>query len=316
MKIKLKIRILLIAVFTLTTPLLSQNNETNNKLTLAVWLNDDIEVPLQSRKLFENKLLQIVSNNGLSGSSDRERFIITANINVMNKEITNTNPVMYVYNLSVDYYAGDGFEGKSFSTYSTSIKGVGENEIKAFSAAIKSINPKSKEFAEFLNNTKKRIAEYVNSQCDINIKKARYLATTNQFDEALWLLTSIPEAFEECFNKSMDVAAEIFKQKIDFEGKQKLQQATAIWNAGQNWEAAEKAGKILASINPNSAVIDDMKILTEKIEKRINAVDKREWDFNYDYSISLKKDMINAIRDVGVAYGNGQPQNQIYKSFW
>ena len=138
----------------------------------------------------------------------------------------------------------------------------------------------------------------------------------NKFDEAIFKLTSVPDVCTDCWEKAMDAVAPIFKQKIDFECKEKINLANNVWNAGQSWDAAQKAGAVLSTIDPNSSCVDDIKPLATKIEKRIKEVDGREWDFFYDYNIGLTRDMIKAYRDIGVAWGEGQPQTIVYKSLW
>ncbi len=98
--------------------------------------------------------------------------------------------------------------------------------------------------------------------------------------------------------------------------REKLNRATNIWNANQSWQGASEAGSILSQINPNASCIDDVKAMANRIADRIREVDDREWAFHYDYTISLRRDLINAYRDVGVAFGQGQAQTIMYKSLW
>ena len=75
------------------------------------------------------------------------------------------------------------------------------------------------------------------------------------------------------------------------------------------------AGAVLSTIDTNSSCVGEIKVLANKIEKRIREVDQREWNFIYDYNIGLTRDWIKAYRDVGVAWGNGQPRTVIYNNF-
>ncbi|MBI5540093.1 MAG: hypothetical protein HY951_08545 [Bacteroidia bacterium] len=316
---KLNIVLLLIFVMSISFSQAQTAGKMSDKgrLALAVWVPDQIEnMPVIAKKNLENKLMQIVTANGMGGDAMNSRFIITANVMVTTKDITATAPPMQAYTLDVTLYIGDGFEGKSFSSYTTTCKGVGENETKAYNAALKAIKTSDPNYQSFIEKGKTKIIEYYNAQCDIIIKEAKTLAGQNKFDEAIWKLTAVPDVCTECWNKCMAVVPAIFQQKIDFECKTKLLEANNLWNAGQSWDAAQSAGAILATIDPKSACFNESKALSDKIAKRIKEVDKREWDFKYDKEIGLERDMIKAYRDVGVAYGNGQPQNVTYKSFW
>ena len=299
----------------------AQNTDANasdkSRLALAVWVPTQIEnMPVASRKTLENKLSQIVTANGMSGDALNSKFIITANVTVVSKDITPTAPPMQAYTLDVTFYIGDGFEGKSFSSYTTTIKGVGENETKAYNAALKNIKTTDPNYQTFIDAGKKKIIDYYNAQCDIIIKQAKVAANINNFDEAIWKLTSVPDVCSDCWNKCMAAVVPIFQEKIDFDCKTKLNEATNIWNAGQNWDAANQAGALLSTIDPKSSCFNEAKALADKIAKRINEVDKREWNFKYDKEIGLQRDMIKAYRDIGVAYGTHQAQNVTYKSLW
>lgn len=288
------------------------------RIALTVWVPDNIDgMPAAAITNLENKLHQIAVANGLSGDAHYSRFVLAANVNVMTKDVTATAPPMQAYTLNVTLYIGDGFEGKAFSSYSTTCKGVGENETKAYLNALKNLKTNNPAYQSFVDKGKSKIIAYYNAQCDYIIKNAKVLAGMNKFDEAIYNLTSVPDACPDCWNKSMDAVAPIFKEKIDFECKAKMNQATNVWNADQSWNGAQRAGKILSSIDPNSECFEESKTLGNKIAARIKEVDKREWEFVYDYEIGLKRDMIKAYRDVGVAWGNGQqPTTIIYKSFW
>ena len=293
----------------------AQKPEEKERLALTVWVPENIEgLTDMARSNLENKLLQLITANGVGGSGDFTRFIVSANVNTLSKEITNGG--MQALTLNITLYIGDGFQGKAFSSYSTTVKGVGENDTKAYLSALKSLKTNNPEYQSFIDKGKTKIIAYYNSQCDQIIREAKVLASMNKYDEAIFNLTSVPDVCTDCWKKAMDAVAPIFKQKIDFECKEKILRANAIWNAGQSWEAAQEAGAIMSTIDPNAACVGDMKSLSAKIEKRIKEVDGREWQFIYDYNIGLTRDLIKAYRDVGVAYGNGQPKNVTYKSLW
>lgn len=295
----------------------AQNLSEKDKMALAIWIPDGTEnLTPAAKSVLQNKLTNIATENGIVGSSEFQRFVMAANVNVISKNITSTAPVMQAYTLSVDLYIGDGIDGKAFSSYSITVKGVGENETKAYIAALKNIQIDNPTIQSFIGKGKSKIVAYYNTQCDFIITKAKTLANQNKFDEALWYLTTIPDECSDCWKKAMDAASLIFKQKINVECKQKLNEANNIWNAAQNWEAAQEAGRILSSIDPNADCVGEIKTLANKIEKRIKEVDNREWNFQYDYEIGLKRDLIKAYQEVGVAWGNGQAQNVTYKSMW
>jgi len=297
----------------------AQNNgkPDYSKMELAAWVPDQIEgMPVTAKKNLENKLTQILIQNGMASSPYSSRFIITANVSVLTKDITPSAPPMHAFTLNVILYIGDGVEGKSFSSYSTNVVGVGENETKAYMAALKNIKVSDPAYQSFIDKGKQKIVEYYESQCDLIIKEANQLASTRQYDEAMWKLTGVPVICTKCWDKCMAALAPIYQQKIDYDCQQKTAEATSIWNADQSWAGADRAGAILKTIDPKAACFKDAKALSDKIAAKIKEVDNREWTLIYDKEVGVQKDLIDAYREVGTAYGKNQPQNVTYKSVW
>lgn len=311
-----KISSLLFILSLLTVSLYAQKMSDSNRLSIGIWIPEQIEaLTPAAHGILENKLNQIIINNGI-GDTPYSRFILSANVVVLTKDVLANAQPTWAYSLEVTFYIGDGFEGKSYATYTMPLKGVGESETKAYISAIRNIDPRNPAFASFLDKGKAKIIAYYEANCDYIIKEAKTLTTISEYDKAIWLLTSIPSVSTSCFDKAMSTANHIFKEKNDFDCKQKMTQATAVWNANQSWDGANQAGAILSSINPNAACYGEVKVLSNQIAKRIYEMDKREWKFVIDKEIGLQKDIIKAYRDIGTAWGNGQPKNITYKSLW
>ena len=84
---------------------------------------------------------------------------------------------------------------------------------------------------------------------NIAVKKVQ----TNNYDEAIYLLTSIPEVCTDCYEKCMKLTQTVYKQKIDYEGSQLLKQARIEWMNGQDREAANRVADVMNGISPNSS---------------------------------------------------------------
>lgn len=192
-------------------------------IELNTYIPEQIEgLTATAQNNLENKLSQIVTANGMGVSSNSSRFIITANIVVLSKNITPTAPPMHAYTLGVNLYIGDGMEGIMFSTHSVTVKGVGENETKAYMAALKTLKVNDPQYQVFIDKAKAKIVDYYNKRCDMIIKEAKSLATQSQYDAALYKLSTIPQACKACYDKSAPIAKTIFKQRIDNDCKIKL----------------------------------------------------------------------------------------------
>lgn len=286
--------------------------EDMGRLTLAAYVPKQIDqMPDAARSMLQNKISQIVTQNGMGGSFRNERFILTANIVIMTKDILPGPPPMHAYTLDITFYIGDGIEGTKFASKSVSVKGVGTNETKAYIEAIKMVKPTDPGLQSFVEEGKKKIMAYYNSKCDFIIKDAQTMATQNDFEGAIFKLVSVPDVCKECYDKCMAAVAPMYQKKIDRDCKLKLAEATGIWNASQDMAAADAAGAVLAQVEPGASCYGEVKALHAKIAKKVNEIDKREWAFKVKEQAQTSE-LIKAYRDVGVAYGNNQPQNVSY----
>jgi hypothetical protein len=289
-----------------------------NRLALTVWIPETIDglTPAAEQNL-QNKLAQILSRSGIFAEENASRFILTANVITIDKHVLPTAPPKFMYTMDVTLYIGDGVEGKQFSSYNTTVSGVGNTETKAYMTALANIKTNDNNFQRFITQGKNKIIDYFNAQCDVTLRQADVFAGMDNHEQALHLLMSVPDVCTECWDKAMTAALPIYQAQIDFQCRSLLLQATNVWNAGQNWNAAERAGRIMSSINPYASCFGDVMKLAGTIENRVREVDAREWNFKYEKEIDLRRSLINAYRDVGVAYGTNQRSTTlIYKSLW
>lgn len=276
-------------------------------------------IPQNAVSILKGKLDRISTLNGMGGSII-QRFIITANVNVLTQDITPTAPPMYAYTLEVTFYIGDGIDGTLFASTSVTTKGVGETNDEAFIAALKNVNVNDQAFVSLTSTGKNRILEYYNTKCDMVLAKAVSLADMQKYDESLFTLMSIPEVCKECYEKAMKTADVVYKAKIDTEGAKLLSEARAIWQVGQNVESAERAGEVLSQINPMAKCFADADKLSTQIAKRIQEIDDREWKYRLqEQANSHKENMatIEAYKEVAIAEVNVQSKTvEYYYSWW
>lgn len=289
------------------------------RISLVAWVPQQIEsMPNAARSVLQNKLTQIVTQNGFGSTSLDNRFILTTNITILTKDITPTTPPMHAYTLEATLYIGDGLDGTLFSTTSITLKGVGETEQKAYMAALKGFRAKDERYREFLEVGKKKIIEYYNTRCDILIREAQALADQNKLEEAIAKLVAVPNVCMECFNKANDAIKPIYKRYIDRDCSIKLQEATALWNSGQDMNTARDIIPIVSAIDPDASCYPEAKELLNKVAKRVKELDEREWNSiqtQLSREYDLEKRSIEAARAVGVAYGSHQPSVE-YKLLW
>lgn len=301
------------AIFTILflSSLIIVAQENNNGITLGAFIPEQSEsIPTHARNMLNNKLGRIITENGISDNVYNSRFIITPNITVLTKNITGTAPTMIVLNLDLTLYIGDGIAGNLFSSESIPLKGVGTNENKAYMSALKRINPNNPAIKRFISNGKQKIIDYYNQNCGLMIKKAQNLEAQNNFEEALFTLTNVPEV-SDCFNKVKSKIKPLFTKTINRDCKVKLNEAKAIWSANQDIDAANAAGLLLSGIEPTASCFSEVKALYAKIAARVKDLSDRDWNYSLK-ELEVQADTIQAARDVGLAYGKNQPESVSY----
>lgn len=291
--------------------------EDFGRIILNTYLPENSSIPAEAKKALETKLNQITTNNGMGGSAVNPRFIITAVLNVGTKDIIPGPPQMIAQNIDVTLFVGDAITNTVFSNTVISIKGVGTNENKALIDAIKNINPKNKDISAFLEEGKNKIISYYTTQCDFIIKDAETLAKQQKFDEAIYKLALVPEVCKDCYFKCLDDLTTIYQQKIDADCIAKLAKAKLLWSGQQNQIKAEEVIEILSEINSNANCFTDASNFAKQISNKLKADEKAKVELalkKYNDKIALKKQQINAYKEIAVEYAKNQPKTITYNN--
>jgi sugar/nucleoside kinase (ribokinase family) len=118
----------------------------------------------------------------------------------------------------------------------------------------------------------------------------------------------------------MQAVQPIYQKKIDREALLAVNKAKNIWQATPNKSGADQIAEILASVDPLSASYEDAVGLTERVRKKIEADEKRDWDFKikkYTDSVKLAQQRIEAARQIAISFYQNQPSTIIYnRLFW
>ncbi|MBL0256414.1 MAG: hypothetical protein IPQ03_02365 [Bacteroidetes bacterium] len=296
--------------------------EGAGSISMSGYVSDQIEgLPPISKSFLENKLGQIVTQNGITNGPLGSRFIITPNISVLTKDILPGPPPMHALTLSVTFYIGDGIDGRKFASRSISVKGVGTNETKAYNEALKQINVSDPQLVALLEEGKAKIIDYYTNHCESVIKNAQAAASLGNYEDAITQLITIPDACKACYDKGMTAAEPMYKKYIDQQCEIKLTEARAAWNAQQNSEGAAKAGSALAAIEPTAACYKEATALNKEISGRMTELGNKEWEYKMkivDAATEVAKARIEAYRAISVSYYMSRPNVIVYniRGWW
>ena len=158
---------------------------------------------------------------------------------------------------------------------------------------------------KFINEGKQKIIDYYDHEGEAMLKKANYLAKKKEYEEALWIVSLIPQQSKH-YDAALQAGLDIYQQYINNECNIYLAAARQAWAAEQNSKGAAAAGEYLANILPDAGCYDEAMELYNEIKGKV----LDDWKFEmkkYQDGVDLEKMRIDASRQVGVAYGTHQP---------
>lgn len=266
------------------------------RIAIAAIVPDEAGIPGGAQRMLQNKLMQVATQNGL-GASDGSQFAMVPMISIISKDVTPTAPPMVALNIEVTLYIVDVLSQNIFSQTSIPLKGVGNTEERAYSQALNNINPRHGQFRGFVEKGKEKIIEYYNSKCDVIISSAQALAGQKKYEEALFMLLSVPDVSRECFDKCMAISIDIYQEYSNQKCNEHLSAARAAWAGKELSRVEEHLGKI----TPDMACYPQAEQLLEQITATVEAEGASSWSFKmkqYDDSVDIEKMKIEAGRDV------------------
>ena len=243
------------------------------RIALTPIVLDD-NIPSGAHKQLENKMTQIAAKSGCSAISN-SRFVITCSADVLTKDITPTAPPKHAYTIALNFYVGDGVEGRLFSSYTVESMGVGLTPDKAYINALKNVRVNDPGFKAMVDKGKKEIIAYYNTYCDIVIADAQTMVQKHEFSGAIDLLTSVPMVCESCYRRAQDESLVAYQAWRDEVCLMALNKAQAAWATRD----AKAAAAALEFIPTDGACVKDANALKHEIAAKLDAKEREEWEF-------------------------------------
>lgn len=276
----------------------------------------DEKIPEEAARQLETKLQALLTANGYADNGYTERFVLTAKVDITQKDVTPTTPSRISEKMDITLMIGDVVENKLYATITLSSAGIGTNENKAFISAFRNIKGDNPQIQQMLNEAKAKILDYYTNHCSEIVLRANSLTAVQKYDEAIALLVAVPNVCNECFVRCQQEAGIVYQQKIDAEAVVLLEQAKAAWAASQNAAGANRVADIISNINPKCSIYTNVVALRNAVESKLQADARREWQFKmqqYADNQQFKRRLVDAAKAVGVAWAQNQPTT-IYKT--
>lgn len=279
----------------------------------------DEKIPYEAARQLETKLQNILISHGFVNNGYIERYVLTARIDVTQKDIAPTTPVRIIEKMDITFMVGDVIENKVYTSVTIQSSGIGKNENTAFISAFRGIKNDNPEISKMLNIAKKEIIDFYTNNCSEIIERTKSLVATQAYDEALFQLTSVPNICNDCFIKCQEQIRKVYKLKIDSEASTLLEKAKNVWAANQNEQGANEVADIISNINPNSANYKHVVELRNTIKRKLKNDAIREYEFKmkqYEDNQLFKQSLLDAAKAIGVAWGQNKPNYYTVIRHW
>lgn len=268
-------------------------------------------VPSDVSDLICTRLQNALNANGAIASGDYGQFYISAKCGDLYKETLATAPMQVAVNSELTLGIAEIEGGSVFATKTFNLKGVGTTEQRAYINALKGINGANQNLVSFIKEAKDNTIMYFDKNYKSFLTKAKRAASMHDYSQALYYSTLIPSC-SKGYSEAEVVVGEYYQNYVDEEGEKILNNAKAAFAVSPNANGAVKAYALLALINPQSKAYNNALKLANDIKKQT----KVEYDFEvhqkYKDNMVIRQSIINAAREIGIAYGKShQPDTTL-----
>lgn len=94
------------------------------QINIMPYMPDDIvNAYPDAARILENKLNNVLSENGIKSNMGDSRFILTGSWTTETKDVVCSAPMQIAYTLNVNLYIGDGETGEKYASETFRVKG-------------------------------------------------------------------------------------------------------------------------------------------------------------------------------------------------
>ncbi len=264
------------------------------------------DIPENALELLNSRLIAAISNDGIVASSYGQ-FILTAKFNHITEDVVAGPPRQFAVHSFLTLYIGEVEGQQIYSSKTFELRGVGTSLQRAIVNSFRPINARNADFEQFVEVGRSKILTYFNNNYATILARANKAAVMKRFDEALYYACSIPEC-STGYESASDVVMKIFQSYMDSDSELLFNKAYTAWVSSPNAEGARIASMYLSLVEPSSAVYSKSRQLADEIKNTVRGDYEFDVREKYNDAVSIKKAYIDAARQIGVAYGNGQKE--------
>lgn len=275
-------------------------------MPVSIQLDEDFSnIPVAAQTALQQSLTRIATSNGFITDVTTTPFVLTVHCDVLDKSNLPGPPIQTIYNLGITFYLADTYMQKKFGTAYITLNGVGTGEVKSYINAFSHINANNAEIKNLINQGKKNMMNYYDTQYPSIIKEAKRLASLKNYEEALTMVLAIPLC-SKGGDEATKYGLQLYTKYLDRMNLFILNKAKAIWAAGQDQQTAYDVCYLLANIDPEATCYKEATAFMKEVKGQVRSDIDLEMRQKYNDAVKLENARIEAARAVGVAFGNGQ----------
>lgn len=173
------------------------------------------------------KLVQLAAANDIEAGKDFSRFFIAARIAATPVDFVVGPPSQITQEVAMTLYIADYFEHKVLASAVVNAEGVGSNEVRSFTDALRNMPDTLPALRDFFESGLHEVLYYYKEKGDRVIQQARVLAAQQRYEEALFHLMTIPDGAGGVYDRAQQAASQIFQQYTDYKAPADLSGTTA-----------------------------------------------------------------------------------------
>ena len=282
------------------------------KISLSIVLPETLEgLDASQLSKIQSKVVQIVTANGLGGSSLSSTFVIYPKFAINDSSVAEGGmEAITLVSCEFSLYIKETENNVLYSSISKTLKGSGKNQQTALNNSINQISTGDAIWKTFIETGKNKIIQYYESKTDDLLKKADGLIKTEKFEDAIALLLTVPEEIPSCYQKVQAKAIEAFKAMKENQGTKLLALAKIAFEKEDFTGGLNQIQLIAPSTNAYTEAQNLIKSYKDKLAQILLANAKIEFDKgNFHQSL----DLIKKIDPSSASYAEAVPLIKVYK---
>lgn len=294
----------------------------SGEVYLSVAIPQNSILDSNAKTILKNKLLTAATSQGVA-ATECSAIAMVPEVSILSEDkVEGGMRTIYTRQVCITLTVRNIITNTVFNSIQFETNGEGYTINDAMRSAVTKINMANERYASFVNDAKNKIKDYYNNNTSSLIRKANTLASQQQYDEALALLSTYPESLNE-YPLISKTITDIFRKSQSKYCGELMQAARAAYSQRDFVSASD----IAAMINPQSSCSSEAKQLLAQI--------KRDSDKEYNNQVEIERERyrteaalererirsnervrttsIKAVRDIATAYYKRQTR---YVWFW